>query len=424
MGIQLRRILPAAVWQGYNTKVQPAPVPRPSRGPADETAVSARRALAGFFLLGAVLSSLGAILPAWKHHLEIDYVMVGNYFFSLNIGLLAGARTAGALISRKGIGFVLSSGSGLAAVGIFFLALVSPPASAWLRVLGLFFVGAGAGLANGGIFQALAPMYEHDRAVTINLAGTLAGLGCLVTSLLVAGAFYVYTVASILFFLGSIPAFFLAWYGRSRFPSVLAGRTPSLREALSVLRDPGPILFALVLFFQFGNEWSIAGWLPLFLIQRMGWSPESALFMLAFYWLCLLVGRVAAQALLPRLHHGKLLMGSVLSAMFGCFVLSMTNNRFGALSGIFFAAAGFALIFPLVIEKMGVRFPSYHPALFNGFVALAITGGLLANGSLGYWVDLWGIGVVMLLPLAGTILVFLLLLLITLEAKLSGDAPV
>jgi fucose permease len=309
-------------------------------------------------------------------------------------------------------------------VGIFFLALVSPPASAWLRVLGLFFVGAGAGLANGGIFQALAPMYEHDRAVTINLAGTLAGLGCLVTSLLVAGAFYVYTVASILFFLGSIPAFFLAWYGRSRFPSVLAGRTPSLREALSVLRDPGPILFALVLFFQFGNEWSIAGWLPLFLIQRMGWSPESALFMLAFYWLCLLVGRVAAQALLPRLHHGKLLMGSVLSAMFGCFVLSMTNNRFGALSGIFFAAAGFALIFPLVIEKMGVRFPSYHPALFNGFVALAITGGLLANGSLGYWVDLWGIGVVMLLPLAGTILVFLLLLLITLETKLSGDAPV
>jgi fucose permease len=380
--------------------------------------------LAGFFLLGAVLSSLGAILPAWKHHLEIDYVMVGNYFLSLNIGLLAGARASGALMSRKGVGFVLSLGSGLAAVGIFFLALVSPPASAWLRVLGLFFVGAGAGLANGGIFQALAPMYEHDRAVTINLAGTLAGLGCLVTSLLVAGAFYVYTVASILFFLGSIPAFFLAWYGRSRFPSVLAGRTPSLREALSVLRDPGPILFALVLFFQFGNEWSIAGWLPLFLIQRMGWSPESALFMLAFYWLCLLVGRVAAQALLPRLHHGKLLMGSVLSAMFGCFVLSMTNNRFGALSGIFFAAAGFALIFPLVIEKMGVRFPSYHPALFNGFVALAITGGLLANGSLGYWVDLWGIGVVMLLPLAGTILVFLLLLLITLETKLSGDAPV
>jgi fucose permease len=380
--------------------------------------------LAGFFLLGAVLSSLGAILPAWKHHLEIDYVMVGNYFLSLNIGLLAGARASGALMSRKGVGFVLSLGSGLAAVGIFFLALVSPPASAWLRVLGLFFVGAGAGLANGGIFQALAPMYEHDRAVTINLAGTLAGLGCLVTSLLVAGAFYVYTVGSILFFLGSIPAFFLAWYGRSRFPSVLAGRTPSLREALSVLRDPGPILFALVLFFQFGNEWSIAGWLPLFLIQRMGWSPESALFMLAFYWLCLLVGRVAAQALLPRLHHGKLLMGSVLSAMFGCFVLSMTNNRFGALSGIFFAAAGFALIFPLVIEKMGVRFPSYHPALFNGFVALAITGGLLANGSLGYWVDLWGIGVVMLLPLAGTVLVFLLLLLITLETKLSGDAPV
>ena len=37
-------------------------------------------------------------------------------------------------------------------------------------------------------------------------------------------------------------------------------------------RSPGAVLFALLLFIQFGNEWSIAGWLPLFLIRR-SWGP-------------------------------------------------------------------------------------------------------------------------------------------------------
>jgi fucose permease len=236
----------------------------------------------------------------------------------------------------------------------------------------------------------------------------------------VAGTFYVYTVPSILFFLGLVPAFFLVGYQRTRFPAVLVGREPSLREAVAEFRHPGAVLFTLLLFFQFGNELSVAGWLPLFVIQRLGLSPESALLMLAFYWLCLVVGRLAAQALLPHLPHGKLLMGSVVSAMFGCFILTSTNNSFGAWSGVFFVGAGFAVILPLIIEKIGFRFPSYNPALFNSVISLAFTGGLLASGSLGYLAELWGMGIVMFLPFAGTVMVFLLVLLSWLEGKLSG----
>ena len=303
---------------------------------------------------------------------------------------------------------------------MFFLALVGPPFSAWWRVLGLLLIGSGGGFTNAGIFQTLAPIYERDRASTLNLAGALLGLGCLLTSVIVAGAFYVYTVPSILFFLGLVPAFFLASYSRTTFPAAQAEREPSLREAAAEFRHPGAVLFALLLFFQFGNEWAVAGWLPLFLIQRLGVSPESALHMLSFYWICLLVGRLAAQALLPRVRHGRLLMASVLSAMFGCFILSFTDNRFGAWSGLVFVGAGFAPIYPLLLEKIGFRFPSYHPGLFNGIVSLALTGGLLASSSLGYWANLFGIGVVMWLPFAGTVMVFLLLLLIWLEGKLSG----
>ena len=45
-----------------------------------------------------------------------------------------------------------------------------------------------------------------------------------------------------------------------------------MRDLRSVLA----IIFALLLFFQFANEWSIAGWLPVFLIDRLGLSPATA----------------------------------------------------------------------------------------------------------------------------------------------------
>ena len=77
------------------------------------------------------------------------------------------------------------------------------------------------------------------------------------------------------------------------------------------MRSPGAVLFSLLLFFQFGNEWAVAGWLPLFLIQRLGISPATSLLMLALYWLALLVGRVVAQWILPRVRHARLLVWSV-----------------------------------------------------------------------------------------------------------------
>src|SRR5205823_5688395 len=107
-------------------------------------------------------------------------------------------------------------------------------------------------------------------------------------------------------------------------------------------RSPGAILFALLLFFQFGNEWSIAGWLPLLLIRHVGVSPLAALLILAFYWSCLMAGRLGAVAILPRVRHGRLLLGSVLAALFGCLILYSTNNGFGAATGAFFVGAGYA----------------------------------------------------------------------------------
>jgi fucose permease len=100
--------------------------------------------------------------------------------------------------------------------------------------------------------------------------------------------------------------------------------------------------------------------------------------------------------------------------------LYFTNNGFGAATGAFFIGAGYASIYPLVAEAIGRRFPYYHPGFSNGIFSLALVGGLLAPATLGYAADQLGVGVVIGVPLIGTLLVVALLLLIWLESKVTG----
>ncbi len=347
---------------------------------------------------------------------------MGNYFLSMNLGIGASLAAVRFLIRKRDISRSLIIASSLAYASFMFLAFVPVAASPWWRMAGLFGIGCGAGLLNTGVFQAVSRLYQRDRTATLNLAGVLFGLGCVLIPVLIAGTFYAYTVQSILILVALIPAGFIVLYARSRFSLETPAGESSWRRALADFKTPTAVLFTLLLFFQFGNEWSIAGWLPLFLMQRLGISAESSLLMLALYWLALQVGRVAVFWLLPAVSHGKLLMGSVAAALFGCTILSSTDNRFGAVAGILLVGGGFASVYPLVAEKIRGRFPYYHPGFFNGIFSFALTGGLLAPWSLGFFADMWGIRVVMALPLLGTLMVFVLLLLIWAEAKLKALA--
>jgi MFS family permease len=103
-------------------------------------------------------------------------------------------------------------------------------------------------------------------------------------------------------------------------------------------------------------------------------------------------------------------------------VLIATDNAFGATAGVLLLGCSFAPIYPLVVERIGHRFPSYHPGFYNGLFSFAIAGGMLAPCTLGYFASLWGIWVVMGLPLLGSVMVFLLLILLYMEARFNTAA--
>jgi MFS transporter, FHS family, glucose/mannose:H+ symporter len=386
---------------------------------ANATPSGGGRPLAGFLLSGFLMALLGAILPVWGyHHDPPDFVAVGNYFLSLAIGLVTATLFARRLLERRGIGFLLVLACAVSAVALSYLAMVGPPIGWFWRVLGLLVLGMGAGLLNVGLFHAISRSYTSDAAGTVSRGGVWYGLGCVAATLLVEAAFD--ARSEILWMLAAFPAVFGILYLRRPPNMPPPAPHPTVREALQDFRSVGAILFALLLFFQFGNEWSIAGWLPIFLYHRVHVSPQEALFTLALYWFCLMTGRLGAIALLPRVRHRRLLSGSLLSALFGMLVLYYTNNLFGAITGVFFLGAGYASIYPLVAEAIGRRFPYYHPGFFNGIFSLAMLGGLLAPATLGYLASALGVDVVIGIPLLGTFVVMALLVLIWLESKVTG----
>ncbi|HWQ53497.1 MAG TPA: MFS transporter [Bryobacteraceae bacterium] len=377
--------------------------------------------LAGFFLSGFLMALLGAILPAWGYHRDPpEFITVGNYFLCLGLAVISAAPLARWLLRRWGVSFTLVFACSLACAALLSLALVPPPAPAHWRMAGLAVIGLAAGLLNTGLFHAASAGYVRNPGETVAKAGILFGFGCLAASLLVAGTFYAYTVPSILVLIAVAPGLYAGVYAKTRLPAAISRDQPTVRQAFRDFRSPGAVIFALLLFFQFGNEWSLAGWLPLFLVRRLGISPTASLLLLALYWMSLLVGRMAAVYAVRRVHGSKLLGGSVLAALFGLALLFLTNNGFGAGSGVLLVGGGFAGVYPLVAEMIGRRFPYFNPAFFNGIFSFALMGGMLAPATLGYFAELAGIGVVMALPLAGTFIVLVLLFLVWVEAKATG----
>lgn len=377
------------------------------------------RALCGFFVSGLLLSFLGAVLPAWGYHLRPHYVTVGNYFLAIYGGVVIAVVTSRRVLARFGTRDVLKLACGLGFASMLTLSLTAPPAAEGWRLPGLMGVGASAGFVNVGVFHAITPVYRVNPAGTVNLAGVLFGFGSLSAPLLIAGSFNLYSVGLVLLLVAIVPAAFTLVYGRMPAIAAPLGSDRHVREVLRDFTRPGAVLLSLLLFVHFGNEWAIAGWLPLFVIQRLGMSPVNALILLAGYFLALLIGRLLVQLLLRRVSHARLLLGSAVASLFGCLVLTFTNNLFGAWLGTLFVGFGFAPIYPLAVERIGDRFPYYHPGLFNGIFSAGLTGGMLAPATLGYAGEFYGVGIVMALPALGTFVVTVLVVLIALEARIA-----
>ncbi len=268
-----------AILESYNTGVSPKPA-RMRQSDIPLHAPSARGALAGFFLAGILLALPGALLPVWGHHLTPALSAAGSYFLAVGVGLWLSKDLGSWLLARKSVSFALAFAGVLACAALLCLVLV--PASLWppARALAMAIIGLSSGLMITGVIRPLERMYQHDAPATANMAGLFFGAGCLASVLFLARSAYAYSPSTVLLLLAAIPGGFAIVYARTRFLPVSSRAIPA---SLERNKSPERTLFTALVMVQFANEWSIAGWLAIFLIQQVGMSPQSALWLLALY---------------------------------------------------------------------------------------------------------------------------------------------
>jgi fucose permease len=363
------------------------------------------------------------LLIGWQYHIDVEPRLIGLHFLALNAGYVIAATVAQRYVRRVSLRKVALISCAAACLSLVALALAAPPAAVWWRIADLGMVGASAGGLATGLLYVSEPYFAASRAAAVNLAGALFGCGCLVATLVTGATYFAGSVQMETGLLAAFPLVYFAIYLRNRYSPALspthAPKEDAMREMLKDLRSIATILFSLLLFIQFGNEWVLAGWLPLLLIHRLGVNPVWAIGGLAWYFLALMVGRLIAQVLLPLLNHRRLLLGSILLAMAGYLLLSLAATMTAAMLAVALIGAGYAPIFPLIAEKLDDRF-SFHPGFYNGTVSIAVMGAMSAPWLLGYVDAYLGMQYVMLLPALGSLAVLVLALLIMFEAHLMG----
>lgn len=370
----------------------------------------------GFFVSGFDCSLPGALLPSWGFDISGDFAAAGRYYLAMAAGLMGGRlffqRTAAGMPIRVR----LSGGAAASAAALWALSYFGE--QAWERWLGVGMLGAAAGLLHAGIFQLLLPGWRHSPAAALNTAGLFFGVGAMGATFLAAMTFYIWTVEQTLIALAVVPAACAAFFLGREEPHEETPPVPGLTQQI---RSAPTVLFSILLFFQFGSEWSIAAWLPLFLIHRLAVSPAAALMLLVLYFGALSGGRSVVYLALRRIRDLPLLLTSATLSLLGCGILATTPRRFGAVVAILLLGAGFAPIYPLVAATIGRRFSYYQPGFFNGIFSVAVAGGLLAPWLLGEIAGRTGIWAVATFPAIGTCMTMLMLGLIRMHAKVTGQ---
>lgn len=404
--------------KGYNALVSPQPsiatgTPWAQQGPA-------ARALVGFLPVGFLLALLGAILPAWGYHLRSDFITVGRYFLCAAAGLILSWPVGLLVLARRGVAVLVVIAYGLGCASLLYVWMASPPLGPFWRMSALVLIGLDSGLLITASLYSAASYFRMRPGSAMALCSIFFSLGCAAAAMLMALAPQAHNLRRL-----ALPAVamgavaFLCF--RRISPADIRPVETSLRQDFHTSPGSKVSRFAFLLALQFGNEWSIAGWLPIFLIRRLGTSPVTALLFLVLYWLCLLLGRAVAASAITRFHAGKWLLGSGAACVFGCLVLFSTNNLFGILTGVLLISSGFASVYPFVAGNLENRFSSSGGGSLSGIASLTLATGMLAPWLSGYAAAAWGIGAVIALPLAGSFIVYTLVLLVWLDMKITGS---
>jgi fucose permease len=356
---------------------------------------------ATMLMLGMAISMLGPSLPALAERTGIALSQAG-VFFSL---FAAGSVLATLLLARyndRPARHVLLIGGSLV-MG----------ASFWLVAASRTFAQAGAAVALCGLSMStvgtapnaiIADLYRGRAGQALNALHVSVGIGSFLGPLLIgtaisSGSDYraAYRAAAAAMLLVCI----LWIVSRPPRPQrAAADERSGWRTLLSTL----VLVFVLAMLYT-GVEQVIGGWLFTYARAATAMPAATASYLVALFWLAILLGRLTAVRILRHLSNLALLRACVLVGAAGVGVLLLGGSLPALLwTGAILVGLAFGPVFPTTLALAGELAPAHAGAAGSLVVASGSIGAMILPWSAGALIPTIGIGgsiAAALLPLAG-----------------------
>lgn len=329
----------------------------------------------GILVFGIAMTALGSLLPSLMQRFGLAPATAAGLFPLLTLGLLGGSIVFGPIVDRYGYKLLLAVCIAMILAGIEGLA-----AAPSVVVVGaaLVLIGVGGGAVNGATSALVADISEEGgRGAALSFMGIFFGLGALgmpfVLGLLLRRFDYAPVTAGI----GAAIALPLAYVLALRFPPPKQAQGFPLRDGARLLRDPVLLLFGLALFFESGQETTVAGWTAAYVQGVFAVAPAHALFFLSLYWLGMTAGRVGLAWLGRRAAPERVLYVAVVMSLTGALHFAFARSTLSVAIDCFLVGFGFAAIFPVIFGFAGDRYPALSGTAFGVLLVIALIGGTI-----------------------------------------------
>lgn len=237
-----------------------------------------------FFLLGAVIASLGPTLPDLAENLGREVSELSLLFSTRSMGYLFGALLTGVMLER------LSGHTYLAGGLLLTAALLATVPYLQTRVLllgALFLIGLSLGSFDVSSNTLLAHVHGENSGPYLNAMYLSAGVGSTLIPLYLGAVSWKIGYIS----LGLLLLPLLGWMLLTPAPELSReeGTADPLFEHFLIL-----LLFSLLSFLYVGLEVSYGGWVFTY-FQALSLGPDQAAYTLtAVFWIAITVGRLLA----------------------------------------------------------------------------------------------------------------------------------
>ena len=225
-------------------------------------------AYAGMFVFGIVMALLGATLPSLSSRLHFETADIGTLFLVMNAGMLASSLVIGLIIDRFGMKLPLAAGAVLVASTLF---LIAGAHSFTALLPPVLLLGIGGAALNGGTNTLVADLHSDAvrKSAALNRLGVFFGFGALFLPFVIGALLASLSIETILAATAGLCAAAAIFSATLRFPAPKQRNALPLAQIPRFLRSPLVLSFAFLLFLESGSEFTLGGFISMYLSRDM-----------------------------------------------------------------------------------------------------------------------------------------------------------